>query len=841
MKRIFTLVTSVILALGFGAAAPVNKDEAREIAKQFIKSRQAGKAQSLGVTNKVETALESEELYVFNVGDTGGGFVIVSAEDQTIPVLGWSTEGTYEQGKVNPSVAFVIEDYKQQINSLRESSPLGGVLALASQQVGARGGLAPAKLTAYDNIEPIVPYKWDQIAPYNHQVPLDQKTGKPSYTGCPAVSLAQVMATIHPAPEMLRDIPQQDVYGIETGTGSEKRVMQQHLESLPKTSFNWSILKQTYADPSEEGESASEIARLMKYCGYSLGMTYSAEFSGSTSLSTFEALRLFWGYKNIQIKQRMACKSQEWEETIYNEISNGRPVIHDATSIDLQTNKLSGHSFIIDGYKDGYYHVNWGWGGNEDGYYILSVLNSELQEAKGKNQSNGYSIDRIIIYNFTTPTGTLDTSDRYALAVAEVGVHQGETRNVTYVTVNRSSTDQAFPEVKYSALFSRKMSPYADRCYDIGWNLFSFSNEAYVYNVPRTLASSVTIFDGDIKDCDFHTEFPASADLPDGSYALEWYYRDLDAQDNNWYPCIYSKELYHQLYVENKQLTLQPSYDNLIRENDVTIDNMRVVSKARIYQPVSIEMEMTNNTISEDRGVYLYTSTDKENYILSSATGMDTDTGNYNYVHMQFTPYSLGTHYLQPSSSVAYDTRFNMLNKPFEVYVEGTSLRASVTNIDKYDENGGYLLTDTKAEGIATMQTTEALPCTQNLYLVLRYLNENNYFIYDTNPSASTNLLVTSRFDSNNTVEQSYTFKGLKPDSAYRLAIGEEQNGKIVILDNVYGTFYTPSSSAVQGVSEAAGTTDKADSYYDLNGRKLSGKPAHKGLYIRGGKTIVAE
>ena len=102
-------------------------------------------------------------------------------------------------------------------------------------------------------------------------------------------------------------------------------------------------------------------------------------------------------------------------------------------------------------------------------------------------------------------------------------------------------------------------------------------------------------------------------------------------------------------------------------------------------------------------------------------------------------------------------------------------------------------------------------------------------------------MLVTSRFDSNNTVEQSYTFSGLKPDSAYRLAIGEEQNGKIVILDNVYGTFYTPSSSAVQGVSEAAGTTDKADSYYDLNGRKLSGKPAHKGLYIRGGKTIVAE
>ena len=33
-----------------------------------------------------------------------------------------------------------------------------------------------------------------------------------------------------------------------------------------------------------------------------------------------------------------------------------------------------GHAFVCDGYSEGYFHFNWGWGGMSDGYFLLTAL-----------------------------------------------------------------------------------------------------------------------------------------------------------------------------------------------------------------------------------------------------------------------------------------------------------------------------------------------------------------------------------------------------------------------------------------------------------------------------------
>ena len=53
-----------------------------------------------------------------------------------------------------------------------------------------------------------------------------------------------------------------------------------------------------------------------------------------------------------------------------NELRHGRPIVYAGGG------DYGGHAFVIDGYTvDNYYSVNWGWGGSDNGYFLLSALN----------------------------------------------------------------------------------------------------------------------------------------------------------------------------------------------------------------------------------------------------------------------------------------------------------------------------------------------------------------------------------------------------------------------------------------------------------------------------------
>ncbi|MBQ4041764.1 MAG: C10 family peptidase, partial [Prevotella sp.] len=275
MKRTFTFIAALLL-MAQANAAPIGEQKAKEIARQFMMEK-AGKnsQQSLDISfaeQSLETAVETDELYVFN---SDNSFVVVSGDDRTVPVLGWSDEGKYDAQKANPAVEQWLDYYKHEIQSLD-------------------GDVTPVKeLTSWGNIEPIVPYHWNQPAPYNKLVPKDAKDGKPSMAGCPSISLAQVLATLkYPSAQMQRGIPAQDVYEYDD---DDKLVFKQHLDALPATSFNWDILKTKY-EATETGESVDEVAKLIQYCGYALGTTYTSSLSGAQSLSTYNATYLFFGY-----------------------------------------------------------------------------------------------------------------------------------------------------------------------------------------------------------------------------------------------------------------------------------------------------------------------------------------------------------------------------------------------------------------------------------------------------------------------------------------------------------------------------------------------------------------
>lgn len=105
----------------------------------------------------------------------------------------------------------------------------------------------------------------------------------------------------------------------------------------------------------------------MRYCGQAVKMDYgSNESAGAVSNEDFVKM----GYsKTAKLISRSDYSTADWEAIIYNELTNKRPVLYSGDAGG------SGHQFIIDGYDNkGLFHVNWGWGGSSDGYFVLSVL-----------------------------------------------------------------------------------------------------------------------------------------------------------------------------------------------------------------------------------------------------------------------------------------------------------------------------------------------------------------------------------------------------------------------------------------------------------------------------------
>lgn len=785
MKRTFTFIAALLL-MAQANAAPIGEQKAKEIAKQFMMQK-AGKnsQQSLDISfaeKSMETAVETDELYVFN---SDNSYVVVSGDDRTIPVLGWSDEGKYDAQKANPAVDQWLDYYKHEIQSLD-------------------GDVTPVnELTSWGNIEPIVPYRWDQPAPYNKLVPKDARDGKPSLAGCPSVSLAQVLATLkYPSGMMQRGIPAQDVYEYDD---DDKLVFKQHLDALPATSFKWDILKREYK-ATDTGESVDEVAKLIQYCGYALGTTYTSSLSGAQSLSTYNATYLFFGYDS-KIAYRSGYMKEKWENLIYSELKAGRPVIHDASK--AENGKNSGHSFIIDGYKDGYYHVNWGWGGYQDGYFMLSVLNSDYPEEKGASVTSGYNMICSVIYNLK-PASSTNTSDSYAIAVEKMGVNNGE----KYADEVIVYPEGGYYTFDHNLEVSHAMAPYVDRNYQVGWNIYSYSEGKFVMNEPWTNDElKVKLRSGEIKEMtQLYTTVPSNT--ADGDYGLVWFYKDLDASDKSWYKMANSDDDFLCFRINNGACKLFPNYDDMKREKDIKVNSVRVeqngqtapkyddVPQVKVYEKATIVYNITNETCSNNRALYLWLSDDDKKYEMSSGRGMNMDIKKTGDVYMNFVPFSVGDFWVALNNNEKGDYDDSEEVVLTKLHVTGTSMSVVVNNVNKEesDDKNKYL-TDNSLKGTATIATTENLPYSTSLYVILKYEDENGDFTYDTDPQSKYNEMIDGAFVDKKEEKEDFEFSDLGKDLKFMIGIGKNVDGEIVELDSESEIYITPEETAIINVN----------------------------------------
>lgn len=144
-------------------------------------------------------------------------------------------------------------------------------------------------------------------------------------------------------------------------------------------------------------------------------MQYGVSSSGAYTDDIPNALSLL-GYNSdsIKIQFRNDFTQQDWDDLVYSELAKKRPLIYNGTA-----GSGGGHSFICDGYAEGdYFHINWGWGGMANGYFVLSVLNPSESGIGGAGAGEGYNMKQNIITGIVPGTGSGTTTDKEAKLTA---------------------------------------------------------------------------------------------------------------------------------------------------------------------------------------------------------------------------------------------------------------------------------------------------------------------------------------------------------------------------------------------------------------------------------------
>ena len=526
--RQFLMMLVVLLVAAGAKADPVSREAAMRSAKSFMTQRSVRKADGLklafqGVRAHSAkgrgAAAKDAYYYIFN-NDEQGGFVIVSGDDATEEILGYSDTGTVDAENIPVNMQELLDGYQKEIEYAREN---GLNRAPAADNTA---GTVRAKQV----VEPLIQTIWGQDEPYNLQC--FTTNNQQAVSGCVATAFAQIMY-YHKWPQTAtKQIPAYSTY-----------------EALPATTFDWDHMLPAYSQQSlESEEQKNAVAELMLYCGHAVKMSYGVGASSAVTSYIMGALKSYFGYQNDAIMiNRNIYTLNEWDDIIYNELRHGRPIIISASAY-----KGSGHAFICDGYAgNNLYHINWGWGGMSDGYFRLTALNPNDQGTGGSGVYNGYSIQQSVIYGIS-PTvidkekESEEALPTYGLETKQLSLRNSNNNEITSnITTFDYSPTQGLNNFYFSYMYHRIATEGA---YDVGMGIFQgdqlIEAKAISKNVITDTNTYMTLYN-DLSG--------AGKNLSDGSYVIKGV--DCPTGTNNWVASKGSDIYYFTLEISNGQAT----------------------------------------------------------------------------------------------------------------------------------------------------------------------------------------------------------------------------------------------------------------------------------------------
>ena len=406
MKRLIQFQLMLVLLLVCGQATiqakRISQWQAQQQAYSFWGKQMPmkAKAKSRVVSTASLSTLGNDSYYVFN--NDAGGFVIIAGDDAVAPVLGYTSTGAFDANNLPEGLKDLLKSYEQQIAALGKN--------YKANTTSTRAEFTGEKL--------LNTAKWNQGAPFNKYTPNNY------VTGCVATAGAIVMKH-HGYPAK--------------GVGSHSYTWNgQNLTASFEHDYDWANMPDRYTDGNDEAFDG--VARLMSDLGVAVNMQYANGGSASALEDLVTALKKYFGYSKYARHLKIEDLGAEaWNGRLRAEIDANRPVLYAASDANV-----GGHSFVIDGYKDESFSVNWGWGGYCDGFYRVGALNPEVD---GTPQGDQYNSSQAAVFALQPSDGKEVLSNLRFIKVD--GYLETMNMNVTDVKAGKNLTLYLLPLQSY--------------------------------------------------------------------------------------------------------------------------------------------------------------------------------------------------------------------------------------------------------------------------------------------------------------------------------------------------------------------------------------------------------
>lgn len=387
-------------------ASEVSHERAAATAKLLMTDRVEGFE---GEVKSVKTVYYEGRKAYHVVQFVPAGWTLISADDLSDPLIGYSPDGVYPTDEEMPeNMRGMMNWYSDQVvhNAIQGGRRHAG-WDQASRPAQARRRASSTK------VDPLIKVNWNQTGSYQKYCP--KNSSGQAVVGCVAVGMAQSMSVAkwpdHPVGKFGYT---HELFGSI------------YVDYDAEPAYDWN-------DILTGANNRDGAARLLYHCGVSVKMDYGIDGSGSQTSRVASALVQYFKYPQTSVRfySRAGFSDADWASMIQTELREGRAV----TYAGSDPAKRYGHCFNIDGF-DGTsaYHLNWGWGGVGNAYFQLNGLKDakmDMNYTDNQEMVIGIRPPSEKPSNITLSNHTVQAMKPVGTVVAKVYV-ESEAENPTY-------------------------------------------------------------------------------------------------------------------------------------------------------------------------------------------------------------------------------------------------------------------------------------------------------------------------------------------------------------------------------------------------------------------------
>ncbi|MBP3251313.1 MAG: C10 family peptidase [Prevotella sp.] len=577
MKRTVLLTACLSLASAL-FANPVSKQQALQEAQSFMQKHNPGATITMAhQTLRRSANAEQAYYYVFNADDNKG-FVVMSGDDRTVPVLGYATSGTFDEENIPDGLQFLLDRYAREIKWL-ENSNIGGTTAQK----------APFRAPTYASypIEPMMSdILWNQRAPFNNNLPMasndDDVTKHEQHcsTGCVGAAVG-MMLSYYKYPATIKAVP-----------GYITRTDKYEVGALPETTIDWDKILPAYRSKLADQQSAerAEAAKLVQYICTATETDFQYESSVGDEAFVSSALRKYFGFGN-SVRTMDYMDYDEWKNTIYNELSNGRVVLISG----------GGHMFVCDGFDgDDKFSFNWGWSGTANGtFFRFSALDPIPGYHEPFNLNEDGDTEMVAIYGLDTKdtTGGGDdtpvVTEKAKVAMTNAYLTDSRDRRDKTVSTKEMKLNTEYGSDDYTLqtkIYPVLKSASSETVYAY-WGMALFNEKGQqvgdISKFSNTTSSKFTTYERD----EDYVLFKVDGAIPEGEY----FAKAVCSLDNkNWLPVdVSSSDIpYFVVTKGDRKATIS-------KPDPITVTGLKCVGNMTIGSVHKVTVNIKNNLDSD--------------------------------------------------------------------------------------------------------------------------------------------------------------------------------------------------------------------------------------------------